>query len=114
MTGHFENPGDILEGSGLLLKQGRLIAPVECHLSIPSQTHFLINPTGNFRTDYREYAAGFVLVLPEHAKNVTLGNYTLELADKRKIKIQIERTYKNTQHQGQEYCSFWVKITKPK
>lgn len=114
MTGHFENPGDILEGSGLLLKQGRLIAPVEYHLSIPTQTHFLINPTGKFRADYREYVAGFILILPEHTKNVTLGNYTLEFADKRKIEIQIERAYKNTQHRGQEYRSFWVKINVPK
>ncbi|RME97840.1 MAG: hypothetical protein D6768_18745 [Chloroflexi bacterium] len=92
-----------------------MIAPVEYHLSIPTQTHFLVNPSGNFKADYREYAAGFILILPENAKNVTLGGtYTLQFADKRKKEIRIERKYKNTKHRGKTYHSFWVKITPQK
>lgn len=110
MSNQLENPGDSLEGSGLLLQQGRLIAHVEYHLSIPTQTHFLVNPTGNLKIDYQEYAAGFILILPENAKNVTLGsNYTLQLTDKRKKEIRIERKYKDTKHHGKAYHSFWVK-----
>jgi hypothetical protein len=73
------NPGDTLEGHGALLQQGRLVAGVAYHLTVPGQT-------------------------------ISLAEYTLELADKSKRTIRIERRYKKMKHKGQERISFWVKI----
>lgn len=110
MAGSLTNPGDIIEGRGLLLQHGRLIASVDYHLSIPRQTHFIINPTGNIQPDYQEHTGGFILLTPEDAETITLSEYTLELAGKSKKRIRIERRYKKLNHQGQPRVSFWVKL----
>lgn len=104
----FSNPGDILEGHGTLLQQGRLIAPVDYHLTIPGQTHFLINPTGKLRLDYENHAGGFILLHPDDADTISLTGYTLELANKSKKQITVQRRYKEIIHQGQPRVSFWV------
>jgi hypothetical protein len=54
------NPGDSLEGRGVLLQHGRLIADVDYHLTIPRQTHFILVPTGGFRPDYEAHLAGVI------------------------------------------------------
>ena len=104
------NPGDILEGHGSLLQHGRLITDVDYHLTIPHQTHFVINPTGSFNFDYEDHLGGFVLVKPEDAAKVSFTEYTLELASKSKKTIRVERRYKKIKHQGEERVSFWVKV----
>lgn len=104
------NPGDILEGSGVLLQQGRLIARVDYHLTIPRETHFVINPTGSFRLDYEDHLGGFVLLAPDDAEKISLTEYTLELTNKNKKTIRVERRYKEIRHKGEERVSFWVKV----
>ncbi|MCP4715691.1 MAG: hypothetical protein GY868_11285, partial [Deltaproteobacteria bacterium] len=84
-------PGDILEGRGLLLQHGRLIANTNYHLTIPTGTHFFINPTGSFSLDYEDCLAGFILVAPAEVEKISLTEYTLELADKSKKNILVER-----------------------
>jgi hypothetical protein len=110
MTDSLEYPGDVLEGRGLLLSHGRLIAKVDYHLTIPSQVYFLINPTGKVRNDYEAYAAGFILVAPVDADTLPLGEYTLELADKGKKTVRVERRYKEIDHKGKKVVSFWVNV----
>ena len=111
MPSSFGNPGDVLEGHGALLQQGRLIAAVDYHLTIPSQTHFLINPTGTFgRLDYEDHAGGFILLKPDDAETISLDDYTLELANKTKKQIAVQRRYKEITHQGQPRVSFWVTL----
>ena len=110
MTGLLANPGDSLDGAGLLLQQGRIVADVYYHLSVPTQTHFLVNPLGGLKNDYANYAGGFVLVPSTDAIKVTLGEYVLELADKSKRIIRVERRYKTLQHQGRNCLSFWVAV----
>ncbi len=80
-------PGNILEGRGLLLQHGRLIANLDYHLTIPIETHFVINPTDSFSLDYEDYLAGFILLAPDKAEKISLTEYTLELADKSKKNI---------------------------
>jgi hypothetical protein len=104
------NPGDVLEGTGLLLQHGRLIAGVDYHLTIPHQTHFVINPTGSFKLDYEDHLGGFVLVKPEDAEKIAMTEYTLELASKSRKTIRVERRYKQIDHKGKERVSFWVKV----
>lgn len=104
------NPGDTLEGRGVLLQQGRLVAGVEYHLTIPRQSHFIIVPSGGFPRDYESHLSGFILLTPADAEKISLTDYTLELADKSKKLIQIERRYKKLKHQGEERISFWVKM----
>ena len=104
------NPGDVLEGQGLLLQRGRLIAKVDYHLTIPGQTHFFINPTGKIRPDYEAHAGGFILLAPEDAEKFSLTDYTLELANKSKKTIRVERRYKKIKHKNQSRVSFWVKV----
>lgn len=103
------NPGDTLEGRGVLLQKGRLIATVDYHLTIPTQTHFVINPTGSLRFDYEDYLGGFILLSPADAEKISLSEYTLELVNKSKRKIRIERRYRKFRRDGQERISFWVK-----
>ncbi len=104
------NPGDTLEGRGLLLQHGRLIASVDYHLTIPRQIYFVINPIGSFHPDYEAYLGGFILLTPADAEKISLIEYTLELADKTKKTIRVERRYKNMKHKGEERVSFWVKV----
>ena len=104
------NPGDVLQGHGALLRRGRLIAAVDYHLTIPSQTHFLINPTGKLRLDYEDHAGGFILLKPDDAETLSLTDYTLELANKSKKNITVERRYKEITHKGQPRVSFWVTL----
>lgn len=107
----FGNPGDVLEGHGALLRQGRLIAAVDYHLTIPSQTHFLINPTGKLRLDYENHAGGFILLHPDDADTISPSDdYTLELASKTKKSVTVQRRYKEVTHQGQPRVSFWVTL----
>ncbi len=108
------NPGDILEGRGLLLQHGRLIAHIDYHLTIPTQTHFVINPTGSFSLDYEDYLAGFILLASDDAEKISLTEYTLELADKSKKNILVERRYKDIEHKGEARVSFWVKVIRRK
>lgn len=103
-------PGDTLEGQGSLLQHGRLIATVDYHLTIPGQTHFLVNPTGRFRPDYEDYAAGFILLTPAEAKHLSLTEYTLELANKQKRTIRVEHRYKQLERNGEARVTFWVKV----
>ena len=104
------NPGDTLEGRGLLLQQGRLIAQVDYHLTIPRETHFALNPTGGFRLDYKTHLGGFILLTPADADKISLTEYILELSDKSKKAIRVERRYKNMKHRGEPRVSFWVKV----
>ncbi len=104
------NPGDTLVGQGRLLQQGRLIAEVDYHLAVPAEIHFIINPTYTLRPNYDLYLSGFILLTPAEAEEISLTEYTLELADKTKKTIQVERRYKQTKHQGTELISFWVKV----
>jgi hypothetical protein len=103
-------PGDTLEGRGVLLQQGRLIADVDYHLTIPHQIHFIIVPSGGFRPDYEAHLAGFILLAPTDADKISLTEYTLELADKTKKTIRVDRRYKETKHEGEARVSFWVKV----
>ncbi|GAB4414713.1 MAG: hypothetical protein Fur0044_09570 [Anaerolineae bacterium] len=103
------NPGDTLAGHGLLLQQGRLIANVDYHLAIPRQTHFVIVPSDGLSGDYGAYLGGFILLTPADAAKIALAEYTLELADKTKKLIRIERRYKEINHRGEKRVSFWVK-----
>jgi hypothetical protein len=104
------NPGDTLEGRGMLLQQGRLVAGVDYLLTIPHQTHFIIVPPEGMRPDYEAHLGGFILLAPADADKVSLAEYILELADKTKKNIQVERRYKKIKHKGQERISFWVKV----
>lgn len=104
------NPGDTFEGSGLLLEHGRLIASVNYHLTIPGETHFVINPTGSFNLDYEDHLGGFILLSPHDADKISLTEYTLEMVDKSKKTIRVERRYKEVKHKGQIRVSFWVKV----
>ena len=106
------NPGDIFEGRGQLLQHGRLIAGVDYHLTIPRDIYFIINPSGNLRLDYEDYLGGFILLAPGDASKISTGNYTLELQDKHRKTIRVERRYKKIKHQGQECISYWVKVIK--
>jgi hypothetical protein len=110
MTNSLAIPGDSLEGRGALLQHGRLIAHVDYHLTIPHQTHFFINPMGNFQVNYEDYAGGFILLAPADADKLSLTDYTLELANKSKKTVRVERRYKNINHKGEPRISFWVKV----
>ena len=113
MGSELSNPGDVLEGRGTLLQHGRLIAQVDYHLTIPTQTHFLANPTGKLWTNYKEYAGGFILLTPQDAKTISLTEYTLELAGKSIEHIRVERPYKEVEYKGETRMSFWVKLIDP-
>lgn len=104
------NPGDTWQGQGVLLQQGRRIATVDYHLTIPTQTHFTINPTGRLRFNYEDYLGGFILLTPKDAETLELADYTLELADKSKKQIRVAHRYKRITHKGQERVSFWVQL----
>jgi hypothetical protein len=108
------NPGDVLEGRGLLLQHGRLVANVHYHLAIPRDLYFLLNPTGRLRLDYEEYLGGFILVAAGDEEKISMDQYTLELSNKRKRTIQVERRYKKSNVQGKNQISFWVKVVNDK
>lgn len=110
MSDSLKIPGDVLEGHGNLLQHGRLVAPVDYHLTIPDQTYFFINPTGEFSLSYDKYRGGFILLKPDNADTLALDTYTLELADKHKMNIQVERRYKKVKHNGNPRISFWIKV----
>jgi hypothetical protein len=105
-----EKPGDTIEGSGVLLRQGRIVVRVDYHLAIPTQTHFLVNPTGQLDLDYSDHAAGFILVSLKDANNVLLADYALELEDKTRVFIKITHAYKQLNKDGQPKKAFWVKV----
>ncbi len=94
----------------MLLQHGRLVAGVDYHLTVPRQTHFIIVPMGGLRRDYEAHLGGFILLAPADADKITLAEYTLELADKTKKTLRVERRYKKTKHKGEEWVSFWVKV----
>ncbi len=104
-----KKPGDVLEGNGNLLKHGRFIAVVDYHLAIPTQTHFIVNPTGGLHMDYQDHLGGFILLKPDDAGKIETVGYTLELADKSKKQITVERRYKEVTHKGEPRISFWIK-----
>jgi len=104
------NPGDTLEGHGLLLQHGRLVAEVDYHLTIPSETHFFVNPTGRFRLDYEEHLGGFIVIRPADEEKISLREYTLELANKHKRLIRVERRYKRIKRNGKARISYWVRV----
>ena len=106
------NPGDVLEGRGRLLQRGRFVVEVDYHLTIPRDLYFIINPTGSLHLDYEDYLGGFVLVTPDDAEKIALTDYILELDDKSKKTVQVERRYKKTKHQGKNRVSFWVKVVR--
>lgn len=105
------NPGETLKGQGQLLQHGRLIAEIDYHLTIPSSTHFVINPIGKLNFNFDDYLAGFVLVNPAEAGQLKAGaEYTLELQNKAKLPIRVDRRYKQVEHQGQARISFWITV----
>jgi hypothetical protein len=104
------NPGDTWEGRGQLLIHGRFVAEVDYHLTLPAETHFYLNPTGKLRFAYEDYLAGFILLAPTDEANISLGDYTLELANKSKKAIRIERRYKQIEHRGRPRVSYWIKV----
>ncbi len=106
------NPGDVIEGRGRLLQRGRFVVEVDYHLTIPRDLYFIINPTGSLHLDYEDYLGGFVLVTPDDAEKIALTDYILELDDKSKKTVQVERRYKKTKHQGKNHVSFWVKVVR--
>jgi hypothetical protein len=106
------NPGDVLEGRGLLLQFGRLVADVDYHLTIPRHLYFVIKPSGSLHLDYEDYLGGFILLAPADAAEISLTDYTLVLADKSKRTIRLERRYKQTWYQGEKRIAFWVKVLK--
>ncbi len=110
MSDPFANPGDVLEGQGVLLQHGRRIADIHYHLTIPNQTHFIINPAAKFKINYADYATGFILVSPANAPQLKLAAYTLELSDKSKKHIQIERRYKKIKRENETFISFGINI----
>ena len=110
MTNTLTNPGDAVEGQGVLLQHGRLIAQVDYHLAIPTQTHFFINPAGKLNLNHKDYAAGFILLAQKDAETLSLDEYTLELSDKSKKKILVERRYKTVKRRKETKISFWVKV----
>ncbi len=110
MTEVLKNPGDVIEGQGNLLQHGRLIATVQYNLVIPNDIHFIINPTGKLLANYTEQAGGFILLSPEDADKLALIDYTLELSDKGKATIRVERRHKEVQHNNNTYISFWAKV----
>ena len=87
-----------------------MVAEVHYHLTIPRDLYFLLNPTGRLHLDYEEYLGGFILVAVGDAEKIALDQYTLELSDKRKRTIQVERRYKKRNVQGKDQISFWVKV----
>jgi hypothetical protein len=104
------NPGDTLEGRGTLLQQGRLVAGVDYLLTIPRPAHFIIVPPDGLRSDYEAHLSGFILLTPTDADKISVAEYILELADKTKKSIRVERRYKKMKHKGEERISFWVKV----
>ena len=110
MSTLLENPGDTLEGQGVLLQHGRWIAPVGYHLAIPGRTHFVLNHSAGAKLNYGEHAGGFVLVPQVVAASLKPASYILELADKRRLEINVTRPYKEVTHQGQPHVSFWVTV----
>jgi hypothetical protein len=104
------NPGDTLEGRGAILQHGRLVAEVDYHLTIPDDLHFFMNPTGRLHFNYEEHLGGFILVAPEDEAHLDLTEYTLELFNKHRKTIQIQRRYKKIKHKGEARISYWVKV----
>ena len=102
------DPGDFLEGTGILLQHGRIITEVEYYLAVPTLTHFLVNRPGELFTDYADYAGGFILVRPEDAGTLDEGDYTLELAEKNRISVRVVRPYKKFERSGEFWVSFWI------
>jgi hypothetical protein len=82
-------------------------------LSIPTQTHFLVNSPGSLSADYADFAGGFVLLPVSEAATLALGEYTLELNDKSRRQVKVERRYKKVKQQGRAYVSFWVTVLPP-
>lgn len=110
MADQLTNPGDAIEGRGVLLFQGRRIAEVNYHLAVPTQTHFFVNPAGNLRAEYRDAAGGFILLKPADAEQVACTDYLLELDNRRRLSIRVERRYKKITHAGQPRVSFYVTV----
>lgn len=50
------------------------------------------------------------MLKPEDADTLILDTYTLELADKYKMKVLVERRYKKVNHNGNPRISFWIKV----
>lgn len=97
-----------------MLQHGRLVAAVDYHLTIPHETHFIINPTGRLHFDYDDHLGGFILVAPEDAGQIVVeAEYTLEMANKHKKTLQVERRYKKIKRKGKERISFWVRVVRP-
>ncbi len=102
--------GDTLEGHGALLQHGRLIAEVDYHITLPTDLYFLMNPTGRLRSNQDEHLAGFILISPEDEDKIDLAEYTLELVNKHRKNIRIQRRYKRIKHKGIARISYWVQI----
>ena len=105
---HLGEPGDFLEGTGILLQHGRAITQVDYHLAVPTLTHFLVSRPGELFTDYADYAGGFILVRPEDAGKLDMVDYTLELAEKNRISVTLVRPYKKIERAGESWVSFWI------
>ena len=103
-------PGEFLEGTGILLRHGRFITQVDYHLAVPTLTHFLVNRPGELFTDYGDHTGGFILVRPEDAGKLDMVDYTLELAEKNRISITLVRPYKKFERAGESWASFWITV----
>jgi hypothetical protein len=69
-------------------------------------------PTGR-QTRWVLSTNGFILLTPQDAENLSLADYTLELAGRSLEHIRIERRYKEIEHKGQARLSFWVRLIDP-
>lgn len=98
-----------LEGRGVLLEHGRLIAHVDYHLAPPTHTHLFSQAKPNLNLSEPQLLSGFIL-LPTANKDLPLRAYTLELANKERLSIVVERRYKKIRHEGETRISFWVKV----
>lgn len=98
-----------LEGRGVLLEHGRLIAHVDYHLAPPSHTHLFSQATSSLKSTEPQHLSGFIL-LPTAKQDLPLRAYTLELANKERLSIVVERRYKKIRHGGEARISFWVKV----
>ncbi|GAB4460698.1 MAG: hypothetical protein Kow0031_40130 [Anaerolineae bacterium] len=110
MSNPLSTPGDAVEGAGYLLQRGRVIAGVYYHLSVPTQTHFLVNQPGSPVGPYSDFVSGFVLVPIDQTPPLSPGEYSLELSDKSRRLIKIERRYRQVKHRGRECVSYWVSV----
>jgi len=106
------NPGDFIEGRGLLWLDDNPVIAVDYHLTVPQESHFFLNPLAHLRFDADEHVGGFILIRSQDSDRIALIQYILQLSDQSKRLIQVERQYKEMKQGSQTKMAFWVKIIK--